>query len=201
MGFGNGQFEACGVEPARIIPILHSDNGISAISTVSAGQSRVDGFLRRRIRLALSQAGLPLLKKLGIDPIFGDDVIYFFVEPGFKRRAALGRGLPRLGEPLRKTECDERIMGAPAQKLASPEAEPRQAGRLLPFTQRWRGRRIGRAVRPCLSYDGADRDAQPIFEIVRNEALPGTKIIRLGGPCTRLNHPQPRTSFHWSRMA
>src|SRR3546814_470584 len=108
---------------------------------------------------------------------------------GFKRRAALGRGLPRLGEPLRKTECDERIMGAPAQKLASPEAEPRQAGRLLPFTQRWRGRRIGRAVRPCLSYDGADRDAQPIFEIVRNEALPGTKIIRLGGPCTRLSHP------------
>src|SRR3546814_12742595 len=80
-------------------------------------------------------------------------------------------------------------MGAPAQKLASPEAEPRQAGRLLPFTQRWRGRRIGRAVRPCLSYDGADRDAQPIFEIVRNEALPGTKIIRLGGPCTRPSHP------------
>src|SRR3546814_20256531 len=80
-------------------------------------------------------------------------------------------------------------MGAPAQKLASPEAEPRQAGRRLPFTQRWRGRRIGRAVRPCLSYDGADRDAQPIFEIVRNEALPGTKIIRLGGTCTRLSHP------------
>src|SRR3546814_10731172 len=48
---------------------------------------------------------------------------------------------------------------------------------------------FGRAVRPCLSYDGADRDAQPIFEIVRNEALPGTKIIRLGGPCTRLSHP------------
>src|SRR3546814_6395520 len=77
---------------------------------------------------------------------------------GFKRRAALGRGLPRLGEPLRKTECDERIMGAPAQKLASPEAEPRQAGRLLPFTQRWRGRRIRRAVRPCLSYDGGSEE-------------------------------------------
>src|SRR3546814_14395537 len=80
-------------------------------------------------------------------------------------------------------------MIAPRHKLGSPEATAWQAGRLLPFTQRWRGRRIGRAVRPCLSYDGADRDAQPIFEIVRNGALPGTKIIRLGCPCTRLSHP------------
>src|SRR3546814_8528801 len=68
---------------------------------------------------------------LRIDPIFCDDVIFFVVEPGFKRRAALGCGLSRLGEPLRKTECDERIMGAPAQKLASPEAEPQQAGRQI----------------------------------------------------------------------
>src|SRR3546814_19171741 len=77
---------------------------------------------------------------LRIDPIFCDDVIFFVVEPGFKRRAALGRSLPRLGEPLRKTECDERIMGAPAQKIESPEAEPRKAGRLIPFTQRSRER-------------------------------------------------------------
>src|SRR3546814_19916258 len=88
--------------------------------------------------------------------------------------------------PPRSTRPDTRF---PYTTLFRSEAEPRQAGRLLPFTQRWRGRRIGRAVRPCLSYDGADRDAQPIFEIVRNEALPGTKIIRLGGPCTRLSHP------------
>ena len=71
-----------------------------------------------------SKAGLPLLKTLRIDPVFGDDVIDFVVEPGFKHRAALGRRLPRLGEPLRKTECDERIMRAPAQKLARPKAKP-----------------------------------------------------------------------------
>src|SRR3546814_3298424 len=100
---------------------------------------------------------------LRIDPIFCDDVIFFVVEPGFKRRAALGCGLSRLGEPLRKTECDERIMGAPAQKLASPEAEPRQAGRLLPFPQRWRGRRIGRAVRPCLRSEERTSELQPLI--------------------------------------
>src|SRR3546814_20157734 len=50
LGFGHGQFEACGVQPARILSIPHSDAGIEGGFAVGAGPSLLDRVLSRSLR-------------------------------------------------------------------------------------------------------------------------------------------------------
>ncbi len=124
-----------------------------------------------------------------IDAILAGRIILFLLQPGVERFAAGAGDLAGGRYTLGQQEGHEWIMRAPAQQFPCPEPEPREARSVFPSRQTWQGERSICALNPGLSDHGADRHAEPEFQVVGDKALPGPKIFRQRSGGVWLVHP------------